>query len=95
MAEHEQAAHPSAGAGHVNPVQLAQRKAAQMMQHDDVPYMPEEDEYILKMRRKGAAYRTIAFDLDRPTESIKRRAKLLEGTKKLRSAGTHTGAQRK
>ena len=63
-----------------------------MMQHDDVPYMPEEDEYILKMRRKGAAYRTIAFDLDRPTESIKRRAKLLEGTKKLRSAGTHTGA---
>ena len=66
-----------------------------MMQHDDVPYMPEEDEYILKMRQKGAAYRTIAYDLDRPTESIKRRAKLLEGTKKPRSAGTLTGAERK
>lgn len=52
-----------------------------MMQHDDVPYMPEEDEYILKMRRKGAAYRTIAFDLDRALWSIRQRAKELERRK--------------
>lgn len=52
-----------------------------MMQHDDVPYMPEEDEYILKMRRKGAAYRTIAFDLDRAAWSIRQRAKELERRK--------------
>ena len=52
-----------------------------MMQHDDVPYMPEEDEYILKMRRKGAAYRTIAFDLDRASWSIRQRANELERRK--------------
>lgn len=52
-----------------------------MMQHDDVPYLPEEDEYILKMRQKGAAYRTIAYDLDRPTESIRQRYHELERRK--------------
>ena len=52
-----------------------------MMQHDDVPYMPEEDEYILKMRRKGAAYRTIAFDLDRAPWSIRQRFNELERRK--------------
>lgn len=52
-----------------------------MMRHDDVPYLPEEDEYILKMRRKGAAYRTIAFDLDRASWSIRQRAKELERRK--------------
>ena len=64
-------------------------------QLDEVPYTRAEDDYIRRMRKQGAAYRTIAFDLDRPTESIKRRAKLLEGTKKPRSAGTLTGAERK
>jgi hypothetical protein len=49
-----------------------------MMQHDDVPYLPEEDEYILRMRRKGAAYRTIAFDLDRASWSIRQRFNELE-----------------
>lgn len=52
-----------------------------MMRHDDVPYLPEEDEYILKMRKKGAAYRTIAFDLDRASWSIRQRAKELERRK--------------
>lgn len=52
-----------------------------MMRHDDVPYLPEEDEYILKMRRKGAAYRTIAYDLDRASWSIRQRANELEREK--------------
>lgn len=52
-----------------------------MTRHDDVPYLPEEDEYILRMRKKGAAYRTIAYDLDRASWSIRQRFNELERRK--------------
>ena len=71
-------------------------------------YSQEDEAYVLWAAMHGGSDREIAHDLGRTVASVNQkvrdlrkdheipdRRKVNSGTKKLRSAGTHTGAQRK